>query len=120
MRETDMAVKAVARYVRISPRKARVVADLIRGKDLEEALRILSLSPKGGAKVIEKVVKSAVANAEVSPDINDVDALYVKAIHVDGGPMWKRIRPRAMGRAYLVRKRTSHITVVLDERRYER
>ncbi len=112
-----MAVKAVARYVRISPRKARVVADLIRGKDLEDTLRILTLSPKRGAKVMEKVVRSAVANAEVSPEIEDVDALYVKEIYVNGGPTWKRIRPRAMGRAYLVRKRTSHITVVLDERR---
>jgi len=114
-----MAVRAVARYVRISPRKARVVADLIRGKDLEDALRILDLSPKKAARIMEKVVKSAVANAEVSPEIEDVDALYIKSVYVDGGPMWKRIRPRAMGRAYLIRKRTSHITVVLDEKRKE-
>ncbi len=112
-----MAVKAVARYMRISPRKVRVVADLIRGKDLEDALRILSFSPKRASGVLEKVLKSAVANAEVAPHIEDVDALYVKAIYVDGGPVLKRIRPRAMGRAYLIRKRTSHITVVLDEKK---
>jgi len=112
-----MAVKAVARYMRVSPRKVRVVADLIRGKDLEDALRILSLSSQKASGVLEKVLKSAVANAEAAPQIEDVDALYVKAIHVDGGPVLKRIRPRAMGRAYLIRKRTSHITVVLDEKK---
>lgn len=112
-----MAVKAVSRYVRISPRKARLVADLVRGKDLEEALRIFAFFPKRASKVLEKVVKSAVANAEVSPEIEDVSALYIKSIFVDGGPVLKRYRPRAMGRAYMVRRRTSHITVVLDERK---
>ncbi len=112
-----MAVKAVLRYARISPRKARVVADMIRGKDVEEAFNILRFTPKRGARIIEKLLKSAVANAEASPDIEDVDALYVKRIYVDQGPMLKRIRPRAMGRAYLVRKKLSHITIELDERR---
>ncbi len=112
-----MAVKAILKYARISPRKARVVADMIRGKDVEEALNILRFTPKKGARIIEKVLKSAIANAEVSPDIEDVDALYVKSIYVNEGPMLKRIRPRAMGRAYLIRKRLSHITIELDERK---
>ncbi len=112
-----MAVKAVLRYARISPRKARIVADMIRGKDVEEAFNILRFTPKKGARIIEKLLKSAVANAEASPDIEDVDALYIKSIYVDQGPMLKRIRPRAMGRAYLIRKRLSHITIELDERK---
>jgi len=112
-----MPVKAVARYVRVSPRKARAVADLIKGKDLEEALRILTFTPKRAARVLEKVVNSAVANAEVSPEIEDVNALYIRSIFVDQGPMLKRYRARAIGRACMIRKRTSHITVILDERR---
>ncbi len=112
-----MPARAVLRYARISPRKARVVADMIRGKDVEEALTILRFTPKKAARIIEKLLRSAIANAEVSPDIVDVDALYVSKIYVDQGPMLKRIRPRAMGRAYLIRKKTSHITIELDERR---
>lgn len=112
-----MAVRAILRYARISPRKARVVADLIRGKDVDEAFTILQFTNKKAARIIEKLLKSAVANAEASPDIEDVDALYIKRIYVDQGPMLKRIRPRAMGRAYLVRKKLSHITIELDERR---
>jgi len=116
-RKKSPGVRAVGRYLRVSPRKARVVADMIRGKDVEEAMNILSFVPRRACKVIEKVLTSAVANAETSPDIEDPDALYIREIMVDGGPVLKRYRPRAMGRATMIRKRTSHITIVLDERR---
>ncbi len=112
-----MPARAILRYARISPRKARVVADLIRGKSVDEAFTILKFTPKRAARIIEKLLKSAVSNAERSPDIVDVDALYIKTIYVNEGPTLKRIRPRAMGRAYLIRKRTSHIHIELDERR---
>jgi large subunit ribosomal protein L22 len=93
-----MEVKAVTRYVRISPRKARLVTELIKGKPVEEALTILRFVPKKAA----------------NPNI-DVDTLYIKRIFVDGGPTMKRWRARAMGRATKIIKRTSHITVILDE-----
>lgn len=105
---------ARARYIRISPRKARLVADMIRGKPAEHALKTLLFTPKSAARVLKKVLDSAIANAENQGDI-DVDTLYVKKIFIDQGPTWKRYRPRAMGRATLIRKRTSHITIVLDE-----
>jgi large subunit ribosomal protein L22 len=110
-----MEAKAVARHVRISPRKARQVVDLIRGKDVDEALAILMVTPKGGSPIVEKVVKSAVANAENNYDM-DVDSLYVAECYVDQGPTMKRIRPRARGMANRIRKRTSHITVILREK----
>ena len=109
-----MEAKAIARQISISPQKARLVADLIRGKDVESALNSLRFMPKKAARIIEKVVESAVANASQSESI-DVDTLFVKQIFVDGGPMLKRIRPRAQGRATRILKRSSHITVVLDE-----
>jgi len=109
-----MEAKAIARQIRISPQKARLVADLIRGKDVETALNTLRFLPKKAARIIEKVVESAVANASQS-DAIDVDTLFVKKIFIDGGPMLKRIRPRAQGRATRILKRSSHITVVLDE-----
>jgi len=109
-----METQANARYIRIGPRKARYVADLIRGKKVEDALDILAFSPRKASRLISKLVKSAVANAGQNESI-DVDTLFVKRIFVNGGPMLKRFRPRAMGRATTVRKRTSHITVVLDE-----
>ena len=109
-----MEAKARARFIRISPQKARLVADTIRGKNVDEAITSLRFMPKKGARVLRKVVESAVANASQNEAI-DVDTLYVKTIFVDGGPMLKRIRPRAMGRASRILKRTSHITVVLDE-----
>ncbi len=109
-----MEARAIAKYVRIAPRKVRLVIDLVKGKRVDEALAILDFTPKRAAKVIKKLVKSAVANAEQNPDV-DIDNLYVKKIYADHGPILKRIRPRAVGRAYLIRKRTSHITVVLDE-----
>ncbi len=109
-----MEVKAVTRYVRISPRKARLVTELIKGKPVEEALTILRFVPKKAASLVDKTLRSAVANAEQNPNI-DVDTLYIKRIFVDGGPTMKRWRARAMGRATKIIKRTSHITVILDE-----
>ena len=109
-----MEAKARARFIRISPQKARLVADTIRGKNVDEAITTLRFMPKKGARILRKVLESAVANASQNEAI-DVDTLYVKTVFVDGGPMLKRIRPRAMGRASRILKRTSHITVVLDE-----
>ena len=110
-----MEVKAVAKYVRIAPRKVRVVMDLIRGKNVAEAFAILKFTPKVGADAIEKVLKSAVANAENNFDMN-VDNLYVSSAFVDQGPTLKRIHPRSRGQAFKILKRTSHITVVVEER----
>jgi len=109
-----MEAVARARYIRISPPKARLVADLVRGKPVEQALHILAFTPKAAARLIKSVMDSAVANAESKGDI-DVDTLYVKKIVIQEGPTWKRFQPRAMGRATPIRKRTSHITVILDE-----
>ena len=110
-----MESKAVAKYVRIAPRKVRVVMDLIRGKNVAEAFAILKFTPKAGADVVEKVLKSAVANAENNFDM-DVDKLYVKTAFVDQGPTLKRIHPRSRGQAFKIRKRTSHVTVIVDEK----
>ena len=110
-----MEVTARARYIRVSPRKARLVTDLVRGKKVEEALNILAFTKKAFAKTLTKVINSAVANAQQNKQM-DVDTLMVKRISVDGGPTLKRYIPRAMGRATMVRKRTSHVTVVLDEK----
>ena len=109
-----MEVKAKLRFSRMAPRKARLVADLIRGKTSEEALKILMFTPKAAARVIIKLLRSAVANATQKKV--DVDRLYVKTIAVDQGPTMKRFMPRAMGRATSIRKRSCHITIVLDER----
>jgi large subunit ribosomal protein L22 len=109
-----MEAKAVARYIRISPQKARLVADVVRGLEVDKAITTLRFMPKKGARILRKIIESAVANAGQSHEI-DVDTLYVKTIYIDGGPTLKRIRPRAMGRAGRILKRTSHITVVLDE-----
>jgi large subunit ribosomal protein L22 len=109
-----MEVSARARYVRVSPQKARVVTELVKGKRVEEALSILAFTRKAFAKTLTKLINSAVANAQQNNQM-DVDALVVKRIAVDGGPSLKRHIPRAMGRATMIRKRTSHITVVLDE-----
>ena len=109
-----MEARAKLRFTRIAPTKARLVADLIRGKGSEEALNILTFTPKAAARIIVKLLKSAVANATQKKI--DVDRLYVKTIYVDQGPTMKRFMPRAMGRATPIRKRTSHITIILDER----
>lgn len=110
-----MEARAIARYVRLSPRRVRQVADLVRGKGVQEALGILSFTPKRASRVVEKVIRSAMANAEHNYNM-DIDALYVARIQVDEGPTWKRYQPRAMGRANLRRKRTSHITIAVKER----
>ena len=110
-----MEAKATAKYVRIAPRKVRVVMDLIRGKNVKDAFAILKFTPKVGAEAIEKVLKSAVANAENNFDMNE-DNLYVSEAYVDQGPTLKRIHPRSRGQAFKILKRTSHITVVVAER----
>jgi large subunit ribosomal protein L22 len=109
-----METKAVAKYIRISPQKARLVADTIRGMKAEQAVTTLRFMPKKAARLIRKVLESAVANADQTTSV-DVDSLYVKKIFIDGGPMLKRFSPRAMGRATRILKRTSHITVIVDE-----
>ncbi len=109
-----MEAKAVAKFIRISPQKARLVVDLVRGKKLEEARTILKFTKKSAATVVDKVLKSALANATQNPNI-DEKVLYVKAIYVDQGPSLKRWRARAQGRAAGIKKRSSHITVILDE-----
>ncbi len=113
--EEGVKVRATARYVRISPYKARQVADLIRGKDLEDARYITGFSARGAARVVGKVLESAVANAENNQGLR-ADDLVVVNCYVDEGPTLKRWRPCARGRATRIRKRTSHITVVLGER----
>jgi large subunit ribosomal protein L22 len=110
-----MEARAKLRYVRLSPQKTRLVVDMVRGKRIQEALNILKFSPQKAADVVSKLVSSAVANAEQQGG-SDVDRLFVKAISVDQGPVLKRFLPRAQGRATKIRKPTSHITVVLDEK----
>ena len=109
-----MEARAVARYVKISPQKAGLIMDEVRGKKVDEALRVLSFSPKKGARLLKKLINSAVANAEANKEI-DVDTLFIKRLYADQGPVMKRFQPRAMGRATRIRKRTSHLTVILDE-----
>ena len=110
-----MEASAKLKYARLSPQKTRLVIDLVRGKAVQEALNILKFSPQRPADVVAKVVRSAVANAE-QKGVADVDRLFVKAVLVDQGPALKRFMPRAQGRATKIRKPTSHITVVLDEK----
>jgi len=110
-----MEIKASAKYLRISPYKMRLVARPLRGKKVEEALSLLAFMPQRGARLMRKVVEAAVANAEGRPQV-DVDALVIKRVWVDGGPMLKRFQPRAMGRVNRILKRSSHVTVILDEK----
>ncbi len=109
-----MEARAVARYVRIAPRKVRLVVDAIRGERVESALNILRNLPQRAAPVVEKVLMSAVANAE-QQEVSDVEKLTVKEAVANGGPMLKRFIPRAMGRATPIHKRTSHITIVVSD-----
>jgi large subunit ribosomal protein L22 len=109
-----MEARAVAKYLRLSPRKVRYSADLVRGKRAEDAVNILTYTPKVGAKAVSKVLQSALANARQNPSI-DVDTLVVKTIFVNQGPTLKRFRPKPMGRAGRIRKRTCHVTVILAE-----
>ncbi len=110
-----MEAKAIARFVRVSPRKARVVVDLIRGKSVVEAREILKFTNRGIAETVEKTLDSAVANAEYLHHVRP-ESLVVKAAYADEGPTLKRIRPRAKGSASRIRKRTSHITVIVATR----
>ncbi len=105
--------KAVLRHVRVPPRKARLIVDLVRGRDVPYALSVLKYSPRAAAKVVEKLLKSAVANAE-QKELGDADTLRVSRAFVDGGPTLKRFRSRSMGRANAIHKRTSHITLVVS------
>ena len=111
-----MQAKAIARTVRIAPRKVRLVIDLIRGKQVGEAIAILRHTPKAASPVVEKLLKSAMANAEHNYEM-DVNNLVVSETYVNEGPTLKRFRPRAMGRASAINKRTSHITIVLSEKK---
>ena len=115
MQNTIAEAKATLKYARISARKVKIVADLIRGKDAEEALRIVKFAPKASAEIIEKILKSAIANAENNHFMNRSN-LYVAEIFSNQGPTLKRIRPAAKGSAVRIRKRTSHITIVLREK----
>ena len=110
-----MEAKARGRYVQIAPRKARLVADIVRGRKVEDALEVLRYTNKKGARLIEKVLKSAIANAEQADEMGDIEQLVISRVSVDEGPVLKRFRARAMGRATRIRKRTSHITVVVDD-----
>lgn len=110
-----METRAVAKFVRISPRKIRLVMDQVRGKQVGEALNMLSFAPQRGAGILKKLVNSAIANAEQNTGV-DVDSLYILRVYADEGPTLKRWRPRAQGRATSIRKRTSHLTVVLNEK----
>ncbi|HWU42621.1 MAG TPA: 50S ribosomal protein L22 [Bdellovibrio sp.] len=110
-----MEVKASLKYARVGAQKARLVVDLVRGKDVNEAIKTLTFLNKKTAGMVKKLIESAVANAEYKK-VMDVDNLIVKAIWVDQGPVLKRFRPRAQGRAFGVRKKTSHINVVLEEK----
>ncbi|HIR43467.1 MAG: 50S ribosomal protein L22 [Eggerthellaceae bacterium] len=110
-----MEAKAIARYVRVSPRKARIVVDLIRGKSVVRAREILAFTNRGVAETVEKTLNSAVANAENQHHVRP-ESLVVKTAYVDEGPTLKRIRPRAKGSASRINKRTSHITIIVAPR----
>lgn len=105
--------KAILRHVRVTPRKARAVVDLVRGREVPYALSVLRYSPRAAAKVVEKLLKSAVANAE-QQELGDADTLRISRAFVDGGPTLKRFRSRSLGRANAIHKRTSHITLVVS------
>ena len=117
---TAMEAKATARYIRVTPMKARRVVDLIRGKQALEAVAVLEFAPQAASEPVRKVVQSAIANARVKADVAseafDERELVVREAYVDEGPTLKRFQPRAQGRAYRIRKRTSHITVVVAPR----
>jgi large subunit ribosomal protein L22 len=110
---TTMEARAAARYIRVTPMKARRVVDLVRGMSATEAQAVLRFAPQAASVPVLKVLNSAIANAAHNYNHNDVDSLYISEAFVDEGPTLKRFRPRAQGRAYRIRKRTSHITVVV-------
>ena len=111
-----MEAKAIARYVRLTPRKARLVADVIRGKSALQALDTLRFTNKKAADVIKKALSSAIANATNNFNMNE-ENLYISKITVDEGPILKRVMPRAMGRADIIHKKTSHVTVEVSEKK---
>jgi large subunit ribosomal protein L22 len=118
MEEKSYVSHAIARFVRISPQKARLVADLIRDRFVGEALTILHFSDKKKAsQIIEKVLRSAVANAQQKAPNTDVDNLFIGQIYINQGPQAKRVRPAPMGRAYRVQKKMSHVHVYLEEKK---
>ena len=108
-------VKATAKYIRIAPRKVRIVMNLVRGKSVADALAILKFTPKVGADAVEKVLRSAIANAENNFDM-DADRLFISSAFVDQGPTLKRIHPRSRGQAFKILKHPSHITVAVNEK----
>jgi large subunit ribosomal protein L22 len=110
-----MEVKASLKNAKVGEQKARVVADMVRGKMVNDAIRILTYDNKKPSMIIKKLVESAVANAD-QKQVIDVDNLYIKEIMVDKGPFMKRYQPRAQGRAFVIKKKSSHISLVLDER----
>ncbi len=112
-----MKARAILKHSRISPTKVRLVADVVRNKPVEQALSTLKFVTKRGAHILEKVIRSAVANAEQNPEVQDIDDLYISQIYVGEGPSLKRFRAAPMGRAQRIIKRTSHITVELDEKK---
>ena len=111
-----METRASTRHIRIAPQKARLVVDLIRGKRVEEAIGVLEFNSRRASRVIAKTLKAAIANAEATQNV-DVDALYVKAAFVDSGSTQKRFLPRAHGRATRIVKRSSHVTIIVDEKK---
>ena len=111
----EKEARATLKYSRISARKVKIVADLIRGKDVDEALAIIKFTPKASSEILEKLLKSAIANAENNHDMKH-ENLYVAEIYANQGPTLKRIRPAAKGSAVRIRKRTSHVTIVLREK----
>ncbi len=116
MEETmQKEARATLKFARISARKVKIVADLIRGKNIDEALAIVKFTPKASSEIIEKLLKSAIANAENNHSLKH-ENLYVAEIYANQGPTLKRIRPAAKGSAVRIRKRTSHITIVLKEK----
>jgi large subunit ribosomal protein L22 len=116
---TTMEARAQARYIRVTPMKARRVVDLIRGMNAAEAQAVLRFAPQAASEPVGKVLDSAIANAGNNHNL-DTNKLFVSAAYVDEGPTLKRFRPRAQGRAYRIRKRTSHITVVVAEKEVTR
>ena len=110
-----MRTKATARYIRVPASKARLVLDLVRGKSVGEALSILQVTPRAAARLAEKVLRSAIANAEHNHQVRTLDDLRIVKAYADGGPVMKRVQPRAMGRAFSIRHRTSHLTIVLSD-----
>jgi len=112
-----MRTHAIARFVRVPPRKARLVLDAIRGKPVGEALATLEYTPRAAARLIEKVLRSAIANAEHNHEVRNLDDLRVVEAVADGGPSMKRVSPRAMGRAFFIKHRTSHLRVAVSDER---